>query len=316
MKHVFALFLILVLASGCTGVMEQFGKDVVTVTEEEKVEGSADTVIITDIRIEEGSTLLPEQAATLSFTIENMDAEKTASGVVAELFDPSLFDCADDCLPDYCRPEGNTPGPCDIPPGGQRRVKFDLIAPDEERIGNLIVDVTPTFSVKYDFHNTLSYEVKVVNEEEVTRLRRLGEKITFNTGKTIGSGPVKLDARLKGTTGFILAGQEAGIIFTIRDQGTQGTLVGSKIEASDGKGVTLSFGGLSATGPDRLFNGGLTNTEEITLYQGESDPLIFTISPVPSQEVTTYKSFYVQGRVDYQYEMRGSVKVTVAPWRT
>lgn len=319
MKYAFALVfisvLILVFMSGCT-ILEQFGTDVINVKEEATVEGSSDMIVITDVRIEEGSTILPEQDVTLGLTIENNDDEKIAENVIVDLFDPSMFVCLDengeesDCVPDQC----GKASPCSIPPGGLKRISFSLKAPTEERTGNLVVDITPTFQVKYDFENTLSYEIKVVNSTEITRLRRLGEIVSFNTAKSIGSGPVQLDAQLKSTAGFVLAGQPAAIIFTIKDIGTQGSLEDSKLGMNR---VKITFRDMTADIHDSFIvcSDSQCNLKDITLYQGQSDPLIFTIPQSPAG-VSTYKSFYILGEVSYTYDLRGSLKVTVAPWRS
>ncbi len=222
----------------------------------------------------------------------------------------------------------NYEGACsvgDIPPGGVKTISFDLRTPEKESIGNVQVKTELNFRVSYEFYSTMSYEFKVVDPGEIENLRRAGQTVTFDTGKFFSSGPIKIDAELKGYE-YALAGLPITVIVTLEDKGTKGSLISSQIGSGDlevkfPKDFVKSWENTD----NEYFNdcpeeNGMyvcTNTDKaIDLYKKKSNPLQFRIAETPSpDEVAPYKSYFIKSRADYTYELRDSVKVTISPWK-
>lgn len=333
--RLFLFVLPLILVAGCTGLPDIFpGQDVIKPALSTQEEGFRDVLVIKEIGTIPKSPVLAGQTFLLSFIIENRDKEKEATGVVVDLFDAPLFKDKDGtelcnkvkCVPDDCTENKK----CTVLPGEQKQITFELKAPDDKAIASLQTDLDINFRVTYKFSGSTLFKVVVVNLEEIKARQRAGSPLTLDILKSLGSGPVKIDAELKGAP-YILSGLGGTLAFTVKNTGdtSKGSISESKIpEILQGP---FSFG-LQIKFPEELVKdvGNLVspsaflcvgptegsidcfNKADITLFKGESVPLLFQIKNAPSL-TAPFKSFDIKALLRYTYELRDSTKITVLP---
>ena len=336
--RVFLFLLPLVFISGCTLPDIFPGQDVINVNPETQEEGFRDVLVIKDINTIPKSPVLAGQTILLSFIIENRDAEKEVKEAFVDLFDAPLFknmagrrcnDAPNNCVPTVC-----TPGlPCKISPilpGEQKQINFELKAPDDQATAGLPTDIDINFRVNYTFDGSTLFKLVVVNFEEIKARQRAGSPITLDILKSFGSGPVKMDVELKGGP-YMLSGLGGTLAFTVKNTGdtSKGSISESKIPVSPpGKfafGLTIKFPEELVTNVNNLVSPSAFlcigpieesidcfNIANITLFKGESVPLLFQIKNAPSL-TAPFKSFDIKAFLRYTYELRDSAKVTVVP---
>lgn len=73
---------VLVLISGCVGIPDVFGRDVISIQQSVVENGVRDVLVIKDIQTIPKSPLLPNQQIVLSFIVENRDKLKSSLAVV------------------------------------------------------------------------------------------------------------------------------------------------------------------------------------------------------------------------------------------
>ena len=307
-SSILLILLIVFLVSGCVEDFGDFGfnSDFEGVqTQEKTAEETADILVIQDITTIPKSPIPPDQDFELMFTIKNLDDHKTVKNIEINLFDPSIFG------------ESKTVNIPSLLPLGQKIITFSLRTPSAEEIANVKVTPTVSFNVKYDFTGTTTYDVVVVDMKEIEKQQKAGKKITPTINKIIGSGPIKIYPELIGTD-IILAGKTGNIKFLIKNEG-RGDLEENKIAPNK---LTINFerlvdgGGDVTEVPDGFNEGAISkNNEEIELYQGESSPLIFKVEASSGSELrgAPYKTFNIKADVDYTYELRGEMEITVEP---
>lgn len=346
----FLPILLLVFAAGCVNLPGLFpGQDVINANPTSTEEGFRDVLIIKDISTIPKSPILPDQDILFSFTIENRDKDKKAENVVVDLFDAPLFKkgavlCNEQkvCKPDRC----GSDSPCTILPGDQKQINFALKAPSKNELANLKSDIDLSFSVRYTFTGSTLFKTVIVNLEEIKARQRAGSAISLDIQEFFGSGPMKIDADLKGAP-YILSPYSASITFTVKSLGdtSRGSLLNSRIPKSEtGKEVfnitfpkeLLNLQPQSTASPTDI-NAKLdvpaeyftcrergtsidclnTQNEEISLFKGESTQLLFRIKETPDLEnypgKPPFKSFDIKAELNYVYEVRDSAKVVVTP---
>lgn len=334
----------LVFLAGCTGVDGILpGQDVINVAASAQEEGFRDVLVIKDITTIPKSPILAEQPVFLSFIIENRDKEKEATEVIVDLFDAPLFKgkngpCnseRNNCLPEETACTGSG---CVILPGEQKQINFNLKAPNDKEIAGLQTDIDINFRVTYKFEGSTIFKVLVVNMDEIKARQRAGSSIALDARKVFGSGPVKIDAELKGD--YILSGLGGTLSFVVKNAGDtgKGSIKNSVVPQADNKlGLNIEF-------PKDLFlnptvykaenpDGSLVvpdisifgcndkvdpiicpNTgKELTMFKGESQLLLFRIAKSKPIENIPFRSFDIKAAIDYIYELRDSTKVTVLP---
>jgi hypothetical protein len=331
MKSLALLFLvIIVITSGCTYLDSFFGQDVIQVEETTLEEGVRDVIVINDATTIPKSPILPDQGVVLSFIIENKDERANAENVVAELFDAPLFkssggalcnSASKPCQADRCSATDNPL--CTLLPGEQNMISFDLIAPSESDLVDLETEIDLNFRVSYDFTASLLYNSFIVSMEEVKARQRAGEAVNIDVIKTPGSGPVQIDVELLGAP-YILDGYSGTFLFTVKKVSTKGVVQNSKIGVNNmviefpndivGSGGTIDGGSkFLCTPTGDVYR--CTNAEEIELYSGESTTYRIQVTKADlGGSGIPYKSFSIKAYVDYDYEMRDSLKVKVKPY--
>jgi hypothetical protein len=364
MKWVLLLVLLLIFASGCIDLpFNPFGKDVVDVKTSVINEGPSDIVIIKDAESIPHSPMLPEQRFLFSFIIENKDDLKTAEKVAVDLYDaPLIKDGSDDndvrgtpcnvydtskrhCVPRElsCTSEKCEDGECtvnecveicsvsktcEILPGEEQAVNFDLLTPTQKEIVNIMTKTTLNYRVNYRTAGSLLYVVPVINKDEIIQRQRAGEKTTLTITKSQGSGPIKIDVELYGAP-YILAGETATFLFRLKNTG-QGTL--EKDNAMQPRMLSIYFpkemmgtSGITppsskwdcreVTDENHIVYVNCTNTQPLPLYKDESRASIrFEIKKV--RTITEpFKSFEIHAEVNYNYELRGSYVISVNPFQ-
>ena len=307
------ILLIVFLVSGCVEDFGDFGfnSDFEGVQTQENIEEeTADILVIQDITTIPKSPIPPGQDFELMFTIKNLDEHKTVKNIEINLFDPSIFTVTG----------SDKETITSLLPLGQKIITFSLKTPSAEDIANVKVTPTVSFNVKYDFTGTTTYDVVVVDMKEIEKQQKAGKKITPTINKIIGSGPIKIYPELIGTD-IILAGRTGSIKFLIKNEG-RGDLEENKVAPNK---LTINFerlvdgGGDVTEVPDGFDEGTKSNTKsnnkEIELYQGESSPLIFKVKAPSKSELggAPYKTFNIKADVNYTYELRGEMDITVEP---
>ncbi len=332
-----APILLLVFISGCAGLQGiDFGTDVIKANPISAEEGFRDVIIISDIGTIPKSPVIPDQNILFSFVIENRDKEKKAENVIIDLFDAPMFKnpaknnllcntAAGKCLSDKCSENS----PCTILPGEQKQITFSLKPPSTAELANLQSVVDLSFSVRYSFAGTTLLKTVVVNQDEIKERQRAGSSVSIDVTKSFGSGPMKIDAELKGSP-FILSPFGANIAFSVKSLGDpgRGSLLNSKIQKSEtGKEIfkiefpkeLTSLANIEY--PEEFFtcyDAGKIKCvndkkgDDITLFRGESTSLFFRLKNSPAITIP-FKSFDIKAELNYVYELRDSAKVTVKP---
>ena len=348
--RILLLFLLasVIVTSGCVGLPDIFGRDVISIQQSVVENGVKDVVIVRDIYTIPKSPLLPDQQVILSFLIENRDSVKRTDATV-DLFnaptmrsssnDPALDDkpcnfySVGSALPNqrYCIPELNECGvgnPCPILPGEEKPVNIAMKTPRDTDIKNIRTQAKLDFKTTYDFDGALNYIVPAVNMEEITKRQRAGEKTSLFTTKSHGSGPMQIDVELQGAP-YILNNYEAVMLFKIKNRGS-GTLVKSEIESGameilfppefdvieDKSSEKFECVIDAATGGMRCTNNGGKNMVEgaIPIYRDESrSSLMFTVK-LREPLVEPFRSYQITSTIRYRYELRNSVDIVINPF--
>ena len=234
--NVSILIFALVLVSGCTGIPDVFGRDVISVQQNTVQNGVRDIVTLNDIITIPKSPLLPDQQVVFSFIAANNDKLKNTN-VVVDLFNaPTMRDVTGSnpcnlyigqptcsinlgqcvsptgtttqgpyCLPDQCGVDststdsnGVVRSGCMILPGEQKQINFQLRTPGQAEIANIKTDTKLDFKVTYDFDGTLTYLIPAISTDEIIKRQRSGDKTTLFTSKSYSSGPVQVDVTIQG----------------------------------------------------------------------------------------------------------------------
>jgi hypothetical protein len=330
MRYLFVpLMLVIIVTSGCTYLEDFFGQDVIQVEETTLEEGVSNILVISDVTTIPKSPLLPGRDVILSFIIENKDEREKAENVVAELFDAPMFrDSTDGITGELCN-ENTKPckadrcgidDPCEeILPSEQKMISFDLVAPDESDIANLAAEIDLHFRVSYTFTSSLLYNSFIVSMDEIKARQRAGEAVNLEVTKTPGSGPVQIDVELLGAP-YILSDFSGTFLFTIKKVSSLGVLKNSKIPVGKWKiEFPADIGTIKSTKFKCEEDGAVvvcTNNEVIELYSGESPTYRLELTDVPDIDNLgiPYKSFNIRSEVEYEYEVRDSLKVKVKPY--
>lgn len=364
------LVLAVVLISGCTGLTNLFGGDVINVQQTVIQNGVQDVIVVKDVQTIPKSPLLPDQQLLLSFIVENKDKLQDVKNVRIDLFNaPTIRNSGGTlcnlyvassytpctitvgtclpqetlpgvqtpsqqryCIPDQCGAEG-----CAILPGEEKPITFALKTPTQDDIKNIKTDTKLDFKATYEFNTSLNYIVPAISTDEIVKRQRSGDKANLFTTKSYGSGPVQIDVELQGAP-YILSGSspistsqpETVMFFTIKNRGS-GTLVNSQI---DNGNMTILFPPELDVTPNEKFScnsapntGGMlcTNNKRsadgkedlgvIPLYRDQSrSSLRFTVKLRQSLN-EPFRSFPITATVDYTYELRDSVSMTINPFQ-
>jgi hypothetical protein len=95
------LLAFVIIASGCTGIPDLFGGDVINVQEKVVENGERDVIIVKGVQTIPASPLLPSQQIVLSFILENRDNLEDATAYVDLFNAPTMREA---CPGDSCRP--------------------------------------------------------------------------------------------------------------------------------------------------------------------------------------------------------------------
>ena len=238
-----ALMIAVVFTSGCViqSLLSIFGSDVIKVSRTEQTVGTNNAIVISDKYTLPEKTVLPDTNLQLFINIQNQDndANKVAKNVYINLFDASVFKgvytetvsgkavtkavlCNKDqskCQPDVC----GIKSACTMYMGSERPMTFMLRSPTLGEIANIITDAKLHFLVSYDYSGSSSYEVLVVDYNEIVRRQRAGESLSTTLNQVRGSGPVVIDVaeRIPFITSSAdkTTSTDSMITFTIRDRG-------------------------------------------------------------------------------------------------
>lgn len=312
---IFLVLCMLVLSAGCTQ-LPFVGQDVIKVSNPTSQDGPGDVLVIKNIDTLPHTPVVPGQKMILSFVVENTDTLRTANNVRISLYDAPLFKDGKDRY--YCNDQPcksiECPDSCSILPGEQKLITFDLMAPSSDAIAGIITDATINFKVQYDFNTSTIYRVAVVNMDEIKLRQRAGETISIEAPQVYGSGPVRVNAELRGSP-FILSEYEGSLIFTVKDTGS-GTIENGKIKVNDFS-ITLPAGILNNEAQKEIFgectSECINSKKELEIFKKSSIPLIFRIGSVKISE--PFKTYDIRANVKYTYELRDSVKVSISPIR-
>ncbi|MCD6381937.1 MAG: hypothetical protein J7L43_03085 [Candidatus Aenigmarchaeota archaeon] len=298
MKKVIVLMLlalIIVASSGC--VENQIPE--LNVNKKEKVE-TADVLLIKDVKIVPEAPIFPDTTVELIITIQNIDDKKSIPYKV-ELFNPSIF---------TIEKSSGTSG--ELLPQGEKVIDFVLKVPKEK------VKITPTvnFRILYNFSTSTTYDVVVVNMAQIKQAQLAGKPVSFDIEKSIGSGPIKVDISLKGSS-YLIAGQKGVLSIVVQNKGS-GFLKEGKIKKNKLK-LTLINKGIndieSTTKKFEIIKSGSTfsygyNKDDIEMMERSTSPILLKIT-APS--VDLYKTYTFLANVSYTYEIRGSKEIPITP---
>lgn len=335
----FFALLAVVLTSGCIGqgALTDFfpGAGLVKVSRPVVDPGITDLITVENVRTLPAGQVLPDTTLKLFMSLVNNDKDPTrpVKDVIVDMFDATVFRSPNtgrfcNADPNECKPSQCSSGtPCTMRAGETKAIDFTLLAPTKDQIANIRTEAAMNFRVNYDFSGSTNYDILVVDSEELLRLQQEGKSISVSVQDTKGAGPIKIDVSL--FTPFVVTSggetPDAFIVFKLRNAG-KGALKDNRI-----KQMTIDFpedmllrgniehpltfncyrvdsDGLAVRRCEHIF----TKENKIELFKRESDPLQFVIKGIKPIDVP-HKTFTINARVDYTYELRGSAKVTVAP---
>ncbi len=227
-----------VFSSGCViqDYLSIFGSDVVKPSRTSSSIGASNVLVVSDSYTLPDKSAMPDMNVQLFVSIENKDTEvtKKAGGVSVDLYDAGVFKGIKDgkyvlcnidssyCQPDYC----SKAEPCNMAAGSQKDIMFTLRSPTSDEIAGIITKSDMHFIVSYEYSGSSSYEVLVVDKDEIVRRQRAGETLSTNLNEIQGSGPIAVDIEQR--IPYMITGSDGIIIFKIRDRGN-GELKDSKI---------------------------------------------------------------------------------------
>ncbi len=297
----FTLLAVLLIASLCISPSQFFSFSIEGIEHKERVEKA-----VNDVLALQGATTIPKppilagQSFELYINLANLDETRTIKNVEVEVFDPSVFKLT-----------GSSSQTVDLLPLDEKVVSFTLEAPGAEEIANVRITPKISYRVLYGFEALSSYEVVVVNKEEIKRLQQAGKSVSIVSNKILGSGPVKIYMELVGTD-VMISGTTATLRVILKNEGS-GYLKDERIEAGKLKLVFPSGITLREWNGKMFSCSGSTceNAEPIELFMRESPALIFKIGAPSISE--PYKTFKITAKASYTYELRGSTDVTIQP---
>ena len=303
------LLIILIFSSGCTqgDIYQIIGWNV---REEREVE-------LNDILVVESKTsipmspVLPGSPVKLTYIIKNKDTDKSVRSVSTDIFDACMFEVKSGGF------SGET-----IFPRGSKYVKYELMAPTREEIGNIKHVCDIKFYVDYDFSGNTLYDIVTINPEEIEKMQQAGKKVTLHVMKGLGSGPIKLDAQVLGVKEGVIGGQEVPFEFIIANKGS-GILKDNKMRAGQlhilfPQSMVGSCSNIDTENSAGSFSCGAsgadcecTNSEDIEIFKDKSSPIIFRVTTTIPEK---YQTHTVRAKFDYTYELRDSHKIEVRPY--
>src|SRR3989338_7003862 len=314
--YIGTMLFVLVLISGCVGIPDVFGRDVISVQQNTVQNGVRDIIVIKDIITIPKSPLLPDQQLLFSFIAENKDNLKNTNAVV------DLFNA-----PTIRSKDGTTS--CNLYISGSTDTQT---APNRY--------CYPT-SCGVNFEGTLTYLMPAISTDEIIKRQRSGDKTTLFTSKSYGSGPVQIDVEIQGAP-YMLSSSDVQtdtvLLFTIKNVGS-GNIVNSEIEGGD---FNITFPPEFVVVKNRNFQGTPVENEKfncypsneggticktkddvskddkpgaIALYKDQSrSSLMFTVH-LKDAIKEPFKTFQITSGVRYDYELRDSVAMTINPFQ-
>ncbi len=341
MKLIALLMLVpLIAVTGCLGFdfgsLFAFGSDVIKVSPITLTEGQKDILTIQDkLTIPSAGNILPDKPVQFSYLLISNDDLKTAENVRTYLFDAPTF--RDDMKPgkdrcnagylvnclaneeeqddEKCQPNK----PCRVLPGEEKLIKYNLLSPSEEDIANIRTQPRINFLASYDTKSSLSFVFPIVNFDEIVKRQRAGESVDLRLISSHSSGPIQIDAQLIGEN-YGLADKPVTVVFRLRDVGS-GSVKDSKIEKGKMKImiptdfiVTESTGIFEENGEEndyRVF----TNNRTIGMLLDESQiTMRFDLKLDNADKANPFRSFQILAEVNYTYELRDYMDVTINPF--
>ncbi len=333
------------LVSGCIGIPDVFGRDVISVQQSVIDNGVRDAIVVRDFTTIPKSPLLPDQQVLLSFIIENRDSLKSSKAYVDLFNAPTMRSVISPyppcnfyavggtasqryCVPDQC---GIERGGCPVLPGEEKPVNFEMKTPTESDIKNIKTQAKLDVKTTYNFGGALNYIVPAVNTEEIKKRQRAGEKTSLFTTKSHSSGPIMIDVELQGAP-YILSNYEAVLLFKIKNRGS-GTLVKSQINTDsmeiifppEFEVIPDKFSEKFSCPPNSLPDGSTRcindggrlgrNEGAIPIYRDESRSSLRFSVRLRDPLLEPFRSFQITSEVKYMYELRNSVDITINPFQ-
>lgn len=290
---------ILVFSAGC--IENQIPN--VDVNKKEEVE-TADVLVIDEIKTVPEAPIYPGSNVELIISLKNKDERKSIHYTL-DLFDPSIFTVV-----------GPSKKTGRILPSGEEIITFNITVPSSE---DMKVKISPTvsFRVLYDLNTTTTYDIVIVNLDEIKNSQLADKTLSFEVNKVLGSGPIKIDMGLKGSS-FLISGQKGVLELKVTNKGF-GSLEESKIKSGNLKLRVLSDefrarGGCIESTEKNTFT--VTNCDygeniaDISMIGTETSPLLFLLK---APNVDLYRTYTLKADVSYTYEIRGSKSITITP---
>jgi hypothetical protein len=308
------MVIFIVLMSGCInlpfGIKNLFGGDVVNVaTSVEKI-GASDVIEIKDVLVLPHPPLLPNQEMTLSILLQNK-GDEPVENVYVELYDaPNFHDirgrlCNRDNGECFSETGCNINDKCQLSPGEERDILFRMLTPNKDKKSR----PTLSYSVKYDYETNSLLSIPIINEQEIIKRQRAKQPLPLNKKLSVGDGPIQVEISSK--EDFILSGQNAAIVFQIKNKG-QG--IDIELEKNSVEIIFDDFGTIDEKSPAPFSceNNRCVNNQKITIYNRKSPPLYFLIKNV--KDVDVFETQLIRAKVKYTYELRGSETIEVKPY--
>ncbi|MBI4176036.1 MAG: lipoprotein [Candidatus Aenigmarchaeota archaeon] len=305
-KPLIFLLGLVVLVSGCTG------QDTTTLYEN-------DIVIIRDLQAVPG-VISPEQTVRIIANIQNKGNKPITASV--DLFDhcEGLFPAKD--IKPNCGGGQGTLGSTlcpNIELGAQETKQVDWVLKSKKiELKTVCPQDGMKVAVRYKTKTISLTTISFITRAELERLIQSGGLKEIGSYRALGEGPVKPDVTVEDQQPISIDAGITVIAFQVENHGS-GFLAVKDAAQQDAKPqvrlTKFDFGGLTPAGRPGdscdVLQAANPTGQPISLIQKESSKYLCTIS-VPTT-VQTQETKTITTEIEYDYEFRKSVKVTVEP---
>ena len=212
-------------------------------------------------------------------------------------------------------------------PGAQEIVDLDLTSPAKERIAGLTASCAIDYKLNFTTKAVTSMDTQVIDPVYRRTLEGAGKPPQFSPTENIDSGPLKIYFADSATpiAGALPLESKRNMVFFLwvenKGQGIYGSIkpgqlklkVLAEFDWNPNKGACDKFSASKerGTGTDQN-NWILTNNEEL-VFSAKKTPKLQCKFIMPTVEEGTSKKFFMSAEMEYNYEMRGSVPVSIKP---
>ncbi len=212
-------------------------------------------------------------------------------------------------------------------PGAQEIVDLDLTSPVKERIAGLTASCAIDYKLNFSTRAVTSMDTQVIDPVYRRTLEGAGKPPQFTPTENIDSGPLKIffaDSETK-IAGALPIESKRNMVFFLwvenKGQGIYGSVkpgqlklkVPVEFDWDPNKGACDKFTATKERGTGIDQNSWILTNNEALVFSAKKTPKLQCKFIMPAVEEGTSKKFFMSAEMEYNYEMRGSVPVSIKP---